>query len=169
MSAPSTPTQPDHDGDAIADSEAVLRHPDRDTPRRSRIIAPIQTRDMCDTNDTASRTRVAHCKRDADAVTVYAGRHYGDGMDTIAIGNRGWLGNPFAMDDETSREEVVSQFREYLLGRLVDDHDVELAQALADISGETLGCYCQRLEDDSPACHAEVLADVADILAAMEE
>jgi len=121
---------------------------------------------MTDTTDgRQTRTRVAHCKLDADAVTVYAGRHYGDGMDTIAIGNRGWLGNPFAMDDETSREEVVAQFREYLLSRLVDDHDVELARALAGISGETLGCYCQRLDDDSPACHAEVLADVADILA----
>ena len=121
---------------------------------------------MTDTTDgRQTRTRVAHCKLDADAVTVYAGRHYGDGMDTIAIGNRGWLGNPFAMDDETSREEVVAQFREYLLSRLVDDHDVELARTLAGISGETLGCYCQRLDDDSPACHAEVLADVADILA----
>ena len=121
---------------------------------------------MTDTTDgRQTRTRVAHCKLDADAVTVYAGRHYGDGMDTIAIGNRGWLGNPFAMDDETSREDVVAQFREYLLSRLVDDHDVELSRALAGISGETLGCYCQRLDDDSPACHAEVLADVADILA----
>ena len=117
------------------------------------------------TDGRKTRRGVAHCKLEAEGEKVYAGRHYGDGMDTIAIGNRGWLGNPFAMDDETSREEVVAQFREYLLSRLVDDHDVELARALAGISGETLGCYCQRLDDDSPACHAEVLADVADILA----
>ena len=33
------------------------------------------------------------------------------------------------------------------------------------LAGKTLGCWCQRLDEDSPACHAEVIAEHADRLA----
>lgn len=124
---------------------------------------------MVDTNSQfeylSQRTQVGHWIDEHDAMTVYAGRNRDqNGLGTVPIGDYGWLGNPFPTT-EYSRREAVALFEEYLFFRLVERHDTELAAALIDIAGETLGCYCQHLDEDSPACHAEVIADTADTLA----
>jgi len=107
------------------------------------------------------RTRVGHCK--ADETDVYAGRGP-NGRHMLSTGHpgaRGWLGNPFTMENHT-REESIEKFEEAFVDKI--QRDDEFATAVADLSGKTLGCWCQQLDDDSPACHAEVIAEHADEL-----
>ncbi|WP_436934995.1 DUF4326 domain-containing protein [Halovenus marina] len=112
--------------------------------------------------DDTERTRVGHYK--ADETDVYVGRGPdGRDMTEAEIGERGWLGNPFSLDDH-SREHSIERFRQVFIQRIQDDGD--FAAAVADLSGQTLGCWCQRLDEDGPACHAEIIADHADRLAA---
>ena len=112
----------------------------------------------------SDETRVGHCK--ADETDVYVGRGP-DGrnvLNTHSDGRRGWLGNPFALEDGHSREESVELFREVFEQKL--DECPEFRDAVRDLSGKRLGCWCQRLNEDGPACHGEVIAEWADRLAA---
>ncbi len=108
-------------------------------------------------------TRVCHFMM--DNADVYIGRDGPDGENTFAntpIGERGWLGNPYTLD-EHDRDESVALFTEDLLDRV--DDDAELRRALAeDVAGRKLGCWCRTLEDDEPLCHGDVIARVADAL-----
>ena len=108
-------------------------------------------------------TQVGHCKR--DNTTVYIGRDRdADGnllhMNNTPIGERGWLGNPYPLDQGYTREESVSNFVEDLLERI--DSSPEFRKALFELQEETLGCWCQQLDEDGPLCHGEVLARVID-------
>ena len=109
-------------------------------------------------------TRVGHCKR--DDCSAYIGRNRTDGelrhMNNTPIGERGWLGNPYPMDEGYSREESVAKFVEDLLARV--DSDPEFRQALYELQGETLGCWCQSLSKDGPLCHGEPLSRVIDAI-----
>lgn len=106
------------------------------------------------------QTRVGHCK--ADGTDVYVGRGPG-GLDmfSTAIGQRGWLGNPHSVDDH-GREGSIVLFRVAFEHRL--ELDGEFRAAVRQLAGQTLGCWCQRLDDDAPACHAEVITEHADRL-----
>lgn len=107
-------------------------------------------------------TRVGHCK--ADPTDVYAGRGpNGRDMTETPIGERGWLGNPYALEDGYTREESVQAFEVEFSNRLMTDE--EFADAVRDLQGKTLGCWCQRLEADEPMCHAEIIARYADEVA----
>lgn len=107
-----------------------------------------------------SQTRVGHCK--SDATDVYAGRgQNGRDMLTAPVGKRGWLGNPFTLDNH-SREESIEKFRAAFEEKL--ERDADFRVAVRDLSGKTLGCWCQSVEDDGPSCHAEVIAEAADDL-----
>jgi len=67
-------------------------------------------------------TRVGHCK--FDATDEYVGRGPGgcDMMET-EVGERGWLGNPFALDDGYSRAESIDRFREAFEAKLAVRRD----------------------------------------------
>lgn len=111
--------------------------------------------------DKVSQTRVGHTK--ADPTDVYAGRGpNGRDMVGTAVGDRGWLGNPYTVDD-WGRTGCIENFRIDFERRLEIDPDFR--EAVRDIAGKTLGCWCQRLDEDGPACHAEVIAEWADRLA----
>lgn len=111
-------------------------------------------------------TRVGHCK--ADETNVYVGRGTGGrNMTNTKIGVRGWLGNPHALDDGYTRGESIDLFRDDFEARLRGDE--EFRDAVRDLAGETLGCWCRRIDDDSPACHAEVIAEHADRLAEVDD
>lgn len=108
-----------------------------------------------------SETRVGHCK--ADETDVYVGRaNGGRSMKNTEIGVRGWLGNPHSLDEGYSRQESISLFRDDFEARLQADD--EFRQAVAELAGKTLGCWCQRVDETEPACHAEVIAEWADRL-----
>lgn len=111
------------------------------------------------------KTRVGHCKQ--DSTDVYAGRGpNGRDMSETPIGERGWLGNPYSLEDH-GRLESIALFRRDFEERL--ERSPEVRRAVEDLAGKRLGCWCQRLEDDGPACHAEVIAEWADRLAAKLE
>ena len=80
--------------------------------------------------------RVVHCKR--KPYDVYIGR------GSI------W-GNPYVIGRDGTRDEVIAQYREYLLSR------PHLLARLPELKGKTLGCWF------SPnACHGDVLVELAE-------
>lgn len=114
----------------------------------------------------SERTRVGHVVH--DDVDVYAGRHGPDGeRDFISLvqgeidpGDAGWLGNPYPAE-VFGREESVAMFVHALFVAL--ERDPTLRAALVErCRGQVLGCWCQRLDEDAPVCHAEVIARVVD-------
>jgi hypothetical protein len=109
-------------------------------------------------------TRVVH--RD-EAHDVYIGR--GDGGDAhlnnTAIGEIGWLGNPYKAQSaggDYTREQSIALYRADVLHRI--DHDSTFATALADLKGQRLACYCRHARESTPACHGDVLVAVIDAL-----
>lgn len=115
-------------------------------------------------HELLSRTRVGHCKRDETDVYIGRGNGQANMMDT-EIGDRGWLGNPYTVD-EYDRKESIALFAQDLVGRLT--MEPEFRDAVEELSGKTLGCWCQRVDEDEPACHGEVIAHWADKLATGE-
>jgi len=106
-------------------------------------------------------TKVGHCKR--DDVDVYIGRGRGGAcMHDVEIGERGWLGNPYRLDDGYSRERSVELFANDLLERI--DSDPEFRKALYELKGATLGCWCRSVDDDGPGCHGDVLKRAIDAM-----
>jgi hypothetical protein len=109
----------------------------------------------------SDQTRVGHCKRDSTDVYIGRGRGGRDMLNT-PIGTRGWLGNPHTVDDH-GREGSIERFRKAFEYRL--ENDEEFRRAVARLAGKRLGCWCQTLDSDAPACHGEVIAEHADRLA----
>lgn len=76
----------------------------------------------------------------------------------VYIGRGSKWGNPFSHKKGTSaefvvasREEAIERYRGYLANR------PELVEALHELKGKTLGCFCK------PAgCHGDVLAELAE-------
>ncbi len=82
----------------------------------------------------------------ADVIYVGRAMHRGGWQLTASP-----LANLFRPGPDGSREEVVAEYRAYLLGR------PDLLALLPELRGHRLGCWC------SPRpCHAEVLAELAD-------
>jgi hypothetical protein len=84
----------------------------------------------------------------AFADVVYVGR---------ALHRGGWhlaaspLANPFKPAPDGSRAEMMTMYRDYLLGR------PDLLALLPGLRGKRLGCWCKPLP-----CHADILAEFAD-------
>lgn len=108
----------------------------------------------------SGKTRVGHCK--ADETDIYVGRGpNGRSMNNTPIGDRGWLGNPYTLESY-GREESIELFRRDFENRL--ERDEEFREAVEDLAGEVLACWCQTLDSDKPSCHGEVIAEYADRL-----
>lgn len=78
------------------------------------------------------------------AFGVYIGR----GNDWRKLAGSKWS-NPFVIGKDGNREQVIEKFRAHLLA------SPELLEALPELSGKVLGCWCSPL-----ACHGEVLVEV---------
>jgi len=115
----------------------------------------------CADGSTEGETKVGHCKQDDCDVYVGRGRG-GKHMLEAEMGERGWLGNPYTLENH-SRDESIAKFREAF--EIAVENDAEFRREVARLSGKTLGCWCQREADDGPACHGEVIAEYADRLA----
>ena len=105
-------------------------------------------------------TRVGHTRY--DDCDIYAGRGARSDLSQTEVGERGWLGNPFTTET-FGREQAIALYRQTFENRL--ETDPEFEAAVRELAGQTLGCWCQRLDHDAPACHAEVIAEHADRLA----
>ena len=76
-------------------------------------------------------TRVVHCKKEPY---------------DILIDRRTKWGNPFFIGKDGTRDEVISKYEAYIMNK------PELIQALPELIGKTLGCWCKPL-----ACHGDIL------------
>ena len=104
----------------------------------------------------AERTTIGHDK--ADSTDTYIGRGPGGcHINNTEIGNRGWLGNPYRLQDGYERGESIELFRADFYDRIQNDE--EFRAAVDELAGDTLGGWCQRLDEDGPACHGEVIAE----------
>ena len=100
------------------------------------------------------RTTVGHCKADSTDTYIGRGKNQRHLLNT-PIKQRGWLGNPFTLQ-EYHRNESVVKFKEIFLDRIKDD--AEFRNAVEELDGDTLGCWCQTVDEETPACHGEVIA-----------
>ena len=67
-------------------------------------------------------------------------------------GQKGYFGNPFRLDREEDRVEVLQKYERYFYDRL--GYDPEFKQRIHELKGKTLGCFCKpRL------CHGDIIAD----------
>jgi hypothetical protein len=66
------------------------------------------------------------------------------------------LANPYRIGRDGTAAQVVDKFRQRLLAR------PDLRARLAGLRGRRLGCWCP----DGQPCHALVIAEVADAIAA---
>jgi len=106
-------------------------------------------------------TRIGHCKQ--DEYDEYIGRNSSQGsMNEVPTGQRGWLGNPYP-EGQYGRERCIELFRADFEERLAED--AEFREAVAELAGQTLGCWCRSVEENEPACHGDVIAEYAERLA----
>ena len=64
----------------------------------------------------------------------------------VFIGRPSKWGNPFKINRDGTREEVIEKYRRYILRQPALLHD------LPELRGKRLGCYCKPLP-----CHGDVL------------
>ena len=72
-------------------------------------------------------------------------------MNNTAVGEPGWLGNPYPESDY-GREECIRLFRTDFEERI--DEDAAFREAVENLRGKTLACWCV-----PKACHGEVILD----------
>ena len=113
-------------------------------------------------------TRVGHCRH--DDVDLYIGRHGEDGehhLANTAIGEPGWLGNPFPVA-VFGREESIARYCKALVTRV--QRDPAFGRAIVEeVHGRTLGCWCRRIDEEEPRCHGDVLVRVSGMLASKQD
>ena len=67
-------------------------------------------------------------------------------------GHDGYFGNPFRLDDDVSREEVLRQYEVWFYNRL--DTDPEFKRRIHALKGKVLGCFCA-----PKLCHGHIIID----------
>lgn len=113
-------------------------------------------------NGENGRTTVGHCKMDSTEYYIGRGQNQRHMLsDTVTPGDRGWLGNPYSLQDGFDREDSIKKFGKAFCDKL--ERDDEFREAVHDLEGDTLGCWCQREDEDSPACHGEVIAEYLNV------
>jgi len=126
--------------------------------------------DQSSDEPTSNNTCVGHCQADQVDVNIGRGSGYSN-ITTADIGDEGWLGNPFVPKENSrrshyisdavtvvdSRRESISQFRKIFEERLCTDS--EFRQAVKNLLGKRLGCWCRRVAEQEPACHGGVIRE----------
>lgn len=113
------------------------------------------------------KTRVGHHRK--DDVAVYIGRDRRDGelkhLNNTDVGNRGWLGNPFVeeiQDRKYGHDESIEAYRDAFHERI--ETDPEFEAAVQQYQSTILGCWCRTVDDTSPSCHGDVIAEYLNTL-----
>lgn len=78
-----------------------------------------------------------------DTYDVYIGRK-GQGQD-------GYFGNPYAMRNETDRDECILAYQSYFNDRI--ENDPEFKRRILELKGKRLGCFCAPKK-----CHGDIIA-----------
>ncbi len=72
-------------------------------------------------------------------------------VDYVYVGRPSKWGNPFRIGRDGDRAAVIAKYREWIL------RQPALIDALSELRGMRLGCYCYPLD-----CHGDVLAELAE-------
>jgi len=67
-------------------------------------------------------------------------------------GEDGYFGNPFRMENGTTREDAIQKFQKYFSERI--EKDSEFRRRVLELKGKKLGCFCK-----PKACHGDVIAE----------
>ena len=70
-------------------------------------------------------------------------------------GHDGYFGNPFRLNSEAERRDVIEKYRTYFLERI--ERDPEFKERILALRGKRLGCFCK-----PKACHGDVIAEWLD-------
>ena len=73
--------------------------------------------------------------------------------DAVYVGRPSKWGNPFVIDKDGTRGEVIQKYLDYLLGT---EHTTGLILDIEELRGKDLVCWCGPLP-----CHADVLLELA--------
>lgn len=60
--------------------------------------------------------------------------------------------NPFKIDKDGTREEVIAKYRRYIINKI---HNENLFDKLSKLKGKNLGCWCK-----PESCHGDVLVEL---------
>lgn len=101
--------------------------------------------------------QVGHCKKDNTNQYIGRGRNQCSMADTEP-GSRGWLGNPYTVE-EYGRERCLELFEKHFARKLLIDKS--FCRAILTMLGNRLGCWCRRFDEDSPACHGDIIVEYA--------
>lgn len=63
--------------------------------------------------------------------------------------------NPFKIDDNTTREEVIQKYKIYITDKL--ENEPELVHELIKLKNKNLGCWCY-----PELCHGNILLELID-------
>ncbi|WPH64848.1 hypothetical protein [Vibrio phage vB_VpaP_SJSY21] len=72
----------------------------------------------------------------------------------IYIGRGSFWGNPFPIDEDSPREDVIRRYRDHLRGLYRDDKSKFLNE-LMKLNGKKLGCFCK-----PQPCHGDVIVEI---------
>ena len=98
------------------------------------------------------RTRVVNLRK--ERADVYIGRPpRGHGIPDPPA--RGCFGNPFPMENEADREQVLRRYALYFLERV--ETDEAFRKAVLALRGKSLGCFCK-----PKPCHGDIIAEWLD-------
>lgn len=92
----------------------------------------------------SDKIRVVHCKK--EKYDVYIGRPGRANASMYGDPTYGMWGNPFILDIDGNREEVLDKFEKFLRG-----HPQLLALAKEKLKGKVLGCWCA-----PEKCHGDI-------------
>jgi|APHM01.1.fsa_nt_gi hypothetical protein len=95
--------------------------------------------------------------RSARVSKQLVGKKYGN--TDVPVDRETEFGNPFYLKKDGgnyTRAGSVEEYEKWLARRIGEDS--EFRDAVRELAGKKLGCWCQEIGECGPACHAEVLA-----------
>ena len=77
--------------------------------------------------------------------------------DIIPIDRRSIFGNPFKIDKDNTREDVISAYKEWFYEQIT--HSAKFQDAVDELKGKTLGCWCRPQEGFKGRllCHGQII------------
>jgi len=79
--------------------------------------------------------------------------HCRDSPYDIYIGRGSIWGNPFVIDKDGSRDEVIQKYHNWLLS---STEAIKLREQIHTLKGKILGCWCK-----PKRCHGDILVEIA--------
>ena len=96
---------------------------------------------------------ITHIKKPHDVWGARWGKYPGSKhMNNTEPLEKGWLGNPYVIGPDGSREEVIKKFAVDFYDKVENDPDFR--KAILGLKDKTVGCFC----DPNP-CHLGIIRD----------